>query len=77
MGVSSDIDPEKLCPNNQTRDVTLLSCDLECDIIIRMPWKIFISANGYPDLFKLEHIIHSYQGEKYKIYKLSEFINTT
>ena len=45
MVVSSDIDPDTLYLNNQKWDVTLLSCDLECDIIIRMPWKIFISAS--------------------------------
>ena len=77
MVVSSDIDPDTLYLNNQTRDVTLLSCDLECDIIIRMPWKIFISANWAPDLLNSEHIIHSYKGIKDRINELLLFINTT
>ena len=54
MVVSSDIDTDTLYLNNQTRDVTLLSCDLERDIIILMLQNIFISANWDPDLFKLE-----------------------
>ena len=33
MVVSYDIDPDTLYLNNQTRYVTILSCDLECDCV--------------------------------------------
>ena len=41
MVVYSDIYPDTLRLNNQNRDVTVLSCDLEPDIIITMPQNIF------------------------------------
>ena len=67
MALSLDIYPDTLRLNNQNRDVTLLSCDLEPDIIITMPQNIFISTNWAPDIFKLEHIIHSYEDNKDRI----------
>ena len=77
MVVYYDIYLVKLSPSNYTWDNILLICDLECDIIIRTPWKIVILANWDPDLLKLEHIIHSYQGDKDIIYQKIIFINTT
>ena len=77
MAVSSDIYPETFCVKNQMRDVTLLSCDLERNIIIRLPSNIFISANQVPDLLHLKHIIHSYEGKKDRIKEILIFINTT
>ena len=77
MALSLDIYPDTLRLNNHTRDVTLLSGDLERYILIRTSGKIFILDNWETDLFKLEYIIHIYDIDKDRIKDILIFIKTT
>ena len=57
--VSSDIDPDTSCIKNKIRFFTLIFFNFEPDINITTTQKIIISYDLNPDLFKLEHSIHS------------------